>query len=426
MKKFVSMLLCLLMLLSFAGCAPEEDTPATQLLVGYGRASIVPEFAMPLQGYNTDANRYFNNVADPIYVTALAFTDENDNTVILMQFDLADCDNGEVAWGMKDISKAYGIPKDNILVSATHTHSAPTVNGGNSPLAEDWGDFLCEQMVTAATQAMESRLPAEIYAASIETVGLSFIRHYVMEDGSIAGSNFGSIETGRAVRHTQSLDSELQMLRFKRQGGKDIVLANFQCHPNRAGSGTDLNLTSDIVGPMTTYVEEQLNCNFAYFSGAGGNVSPLSRIGSENITNDYVEQGQALGKYAVLACSNMEKLDSGAVQLTNQDYTIERSTGGETVDVSFTAFSIGDVGFVNVPYEMFNSNGKFVKDNSPFDMTIVTTIAYNADGYIPDAATFAYDIVSYEEKKCPYREGCGEEFANFLVELLNQLYPTRK
>lgn len=67
---------------------------------------------------------------------------------------------------------------------------------------------------------MESRLPAEIYATSIETYTLNFVRHYFMDDGSLVGDNFGDATGKQFVRHTQDADTELQLLRFKREGGK--------------------------------------------------------------------------------------------------------------------------------------------------------------------------------------------------------------
>ena len=83
-----------------------------------------------------------------------------------------------------------------------------------------WSDFLREKTLEAAKLAMESRLPAEIYATSIETYTLNFVRHYFMDDGSLVGDNFGDATGKQFVRHTQDADTELQLLRFKREGGK--------------------------------------------------------------------------------------------------------------------------------------------------------------------------------------------------------------
>lgn len=426
MKKILSIILCSVLLIScLAGCDAQQEGQTDELLVGYGRASIVPEFFMPLQGYSGSENRWFNNVLDPVYVTALAFTDKTGNTAILMQYDLGKCNNVGVGKAMNEIAKTYGIDRLNIFASATHTHSAPSIAsfGYDDTMPNKYAKYLQTQTMAAVKEAMESRLPAEIYAGSTDTVGLNFIRHYYMDDGSIVGDNFGDPNGKQFARHTQNVDPELQLLRFKREGGKDVVVANFQCHPLRTGGAMKLDLSSDFIGPMTTYVEDKLDCHFAYFTGASGNIDPTSRITSENITGDHVEQGEALGKYAVLVYSNMEKLDSGAVCTGQKICTVEGVAGSSaTYDIKLGAFSVGDISFVNAPYEMFCSNGQYIKDNTPFDMTFVTTLAFNSSCYVPDAATFAYDVTSYEERECYYEEGSGEILAEGFVELLGELH----
>ena len=430
MKRVFALLLCLVLFAScFSGCASKKDD--TVLKVGYGRASIVPEHSMPLQGYPGAQFRYFNNVLDPIYATAIAFRDQNNNTVLLFQYDLADCNNLGITQGINDLMEAFSLPRENIIISATHTHSAPILGdvSNNEYLTSYWRKLLRQQTVAAGTEALNNLLPAEVYGASIETKNLNFIRHYRMDDGTISGDNFGHQHgDGYAVvKHMRDADSELQLLRFKRQGGKDVVIANFQTHPHRAGGGTSLNLTSDFIGPMTVYLEKNLDCHFAYFSGASGDIDPSSRISSENVTLNHIEQGEALAQYAEMAFSQMNKMDAGTVELLQTTCTVENISGAETTERRITVFSIGDVAFVNNDYEMFCSNGKYIKDNSPFEMTIVTTIGRSTSCYIPDAATFAYeDIDSYEETKCIHPAGTGEILAEAFVAALKQIYPGEK
>ena len=95
------------------------------------------------------------------------------------------------------------------------------------------------------------------------------------------------------------MDNQLQLIKFSREEGKDIIMANFQMHPHRNGGSKNLNMTADIPGVFRTELENQLGVNVLYFTGASGNVNPTSRITEENITKDYIEQGKALAKYAI-------------------------------------------------------------------------------------------------------------------------------
>ncbi len=426
MKRILSLIFCLLLVAGLTGCGgKKEESP---LMVGYGRASIVPEHSMPLQGYPGAENRYFDNVLDPIYATAIAFRDQDNNTVLLIQYDLADCNNLGITQGINDLLDTFSLPRENVIISATHTHSAPVLGdiSGSEFLTTYWRKLLRKQTLAAGTEAINSLLPAEVYGASTETKNLNFVRHYRMDDGTISGDNFGHQQGDgyAAVKHMRDADPELQLLRFVRQGGKDVVIANFQAHAHRAGGGNKLDLTSDFIGPMTVYLEKNLDCHFAYFSGASGDIDPNSRISSENITIDHVEQGEALGQYAEMAFSRMKKMEAGSVKLLQTTCTVENVSGGEqTLDRRITVFSIGDVAFINNDYEMFSSNGKYIKENSPFKMTIVTTIGRSTSCYIPDAATFAYDTDSYEETKCTHVAGTGEVLAEAFVAALKQIHP---
>ncbi len=422
MKKFLPLVLCLLLVICLIGCNNKPDDAG--LKVGYGKADITPEKTMPLQGYPDQFFRYSSNVLDPIYVTAITFTDNTGSIVVLLQYDLADCNNLGIVQGLNKLSKTYGIDRDRFVLSATHTHSAPWLSEipGNDYLSNTYSDLLRDKTVAAVTEAMENQLPAEIYAASIETNSLNFCRHYRLEDGTLAGDD-NSLGGRRIVSHMSEPDRELQLLRFKREGGKDVVLANFQAHANIVGGLSRYELSSDFIGPMTTYVEENLNCHFAYFSGASGNVDARSRISSENVVTNHIEQGQSLGQFAEIAFSNMKKMGNGAVKFLQTECTISANSGGaQKVDRRITAFSIGDVAFINNDYEMFSSNGEYIKDNSPFKMTFITTIGLSTNCYIPDAVTFAYEGTTYEETKCFYEEGSAEILADSFVDALNQLH----
>ena len=113
MKRNMCLLLCaVLMTLLFAGCQPAQpgETTAPQishvLKVGYGRVDITPEESVPLRGLGGDtSNRMSKDVKNPLYATCIAFTDETDNTILLMELDLALCFGLPTAYARADISK---------------------------------------------------------------------------------------------------------------------------------------------------------------------------------------------------------------------------------------------------------------------------------------------------------------------------------
>ena len=81
--------------------------------------------------------------------------------------------------------------------------------------------------------------------------------------------------------------------------------------------------------------------------------------------------------------------------------------------------TIGPVGFVFAPYEMFNSQGVYIKENSICKTTFISTIADDQMGYMPDP--FGFQIGCYESLTTRFVAGTGEELAQLFVDMLAQL-----
>jgi hypothetical protein len=295
------------------------------------------------------------------------------------------------------------------------------ISAAEGPL-QDYIDFMAGQMKQAAVDAMADRKPAEMYITSIAAMGLNCIRHYKMADGTVAGDNFGTFKNNTIVGHYREVDSTMQLIKFTREGGKDVVLMNFQGHPRGHGEYR-YSILSD-VDEVRKNVEANLDCHFAYFLGASGNVNSKSRVASENLAATYVEHGVKMGEYAKKAAENFRKVNTGSIKLLYQEYAgtpIEED--GTTRPIPMYAFAIGDVGFVTAPYEMFCESGEAIKEGSPFEMTFVSSCSNGSLSYIPSAPTFTYgeSYTSYEQKMTKFVQGTAELLVDEYVSMLNQL-----
>ena len=90
-------------------------------------------------------------------------------------------------------------------------------------------------------------------------------------------------------------------------------------------------------------------------------------------------------------------------------------------EVEINALHAGGVAFATVPYEMFCSNGMFVKNNSPFDITFMLTNCDGTNSYLPDAKAFAYGC--YEVNVRVFSNGVAEDIAGKLVAMLEDMHP---
>ena len=422
MKKMLAFVLCLVIIASFfSGCNNAEKLPEPgEFQVGYARVDISPDYTVPYA-----SNTYSTHVEERLYSTCIAFR-EGGNTILLFHNDLIGSYIDPIGPARKDIEKATGIPVDQIMVNATHVHRAPRTGPTYTEMRNvtRYHEDLRAWMVEAAVAALADIKPATAYTASIETEGLNFIRHYNMNDGTVAGDNFGSTASGYAS-HVSEPDRELRLVKFARKDCKDIILANFAFHPHHA-RGT--YLTSDIVGVMRETMEKDMDCSFIFFTGAAGNVNPHSKIVSENADNTYQGKGKLLSQYAAEAAENFTQVDTGRVQIIKHIYDAQpKEEGGYAPEIYMYVFSIGDIAFVSAAYEMFSENGTYIKENSPFDVTIVCTLGYYAVGYIPSYDAYEYEGVglSYEASAGYYARGTGEALAEKYVEMLNELYKTK-
>ena len=452
MKKTLSLILAVLLAVSLlagcqqAGVAPTQaptGTPtqeptaeptqeptqppiqAAVLQVGFGRVDISPKTPVSLTGYGDADTRISEGTDVPLMSTCIAFTGEDGNTLLLFYNDLCTSETTTTDACRKAVSEATGISVDNIMSAATHIHSAPSL-GLNSkyPGTAEYSSTLPQKMVEAAQAALADRKEAKMYITTVATENMNFIRHYNMKDGTVSGDNFGSKASGYAS-HVGEPDRDLQLIKFTREGKKDIILANFATHPHKQGIDALYNYAhSDIVGVMRQELEAKKDCLFAYFTGAGGNVNPMSKFPWEKIYKDFRDQGAAMAQYAFDAYDSFTEVKTGNVKVQKTIYIAQPKESGKTVpNILMYAFSIGDVAFVCAPYEMFSENGVQIKEGSPFKMTFVSTYTNQHVKYIPSEAGFEYPGVgySYEGRVCQYEKGTAEKLVAKYAEMLNML-----
>lgn len=443
----------------------------SKLQVGFGKCDITPNESVPLAGAGNTSQRMSQGVLNRLSLIFLAFTDEAGQTILLSSADLLVMPDQLAHEFRLAISEKTNVPYDNIMLAATHSHNAPDQDNLAEPSIQRYIEQLRAWYVEAAQKALEDRRPAKMFAGKTQTDRLNFVRHYTTEAGIPKGDNFGDEVDSPYTGHTHDADPGMQLVRFARQDAKDILLVNWQVHPHRASSkmsGFHYMVASDLIGAMRETLEEETQMHVVYYTGAAGNLNPFSRIKEENVTANYLEQGKALACYAAKCLENLKPLQDGpirhitkrtaekidhhedckvaeaeevllywirtnnlleAVKLANQ-YGInspyhaagilDKSRLPETDDLELHSFCVGELSVVTVPYEMFDSNGVYIKENSPFATTLIATQTNQSRAYIPSKEGFR--INSYEANAGRFKVGTGEELAEELVQMLQQIH----
>lgn len=443
------------------------------LKVGYSRVDYTPEYAVPLAGYGNTHKRLSQGYYNRIYATCIAITDPADNTLLLITNDQIRCIQAWTEAARDRITEATGVPGTQIMLTATHTHSAPDIGSG---VKEEHPYY--EQYLTALTQvaveAMADRAEATLSTGRTTVPKMGFVRHYRMKDGGVVGDNFGSAAGREFAGHTMPADEEMQLIRFDRSGKKPVLMVNWQAHPTVGStSATDFGkmlrpfLGADYIGSCREWVEAHSDCLFAFFLGAAGNLNSRSRMVEETPTPNVHKYGQQLAGYVLEALNNLTPAQAGQLTTRRFNYVgeldhsedhmvpeateirkiwaqtndaalcakegqkygihstyhagaiIARSKQGYELEMELNAIGLGDISFVTAPYEMFCNSAQFVKANTPYPMTFVLSCANNGAAYIASVEAFEHGCYEVDNRK--FVRGTAEKAANRFVEMLKEM-----
>ncbi len=91
-----------------------------------------------------------------------------------------------------------------------------------------------------------------------------------------------------------------------------------------------------------------------------------------------------------------------------------------TAKIDIHAVYIGDVALIAVPYEMFDTTGMHIKEQSPYEMTVVMYLTNELYGYMPDIDAFPHGL--YEVDITKFVPGTAELFEQTYLEMLDALH----
>ena len=417
-----------------AGCKTEKK----QFQAGFGKVEISPDEGVELGSYGNESERQCRGVWTSLYALALALTDENDETLIIVITDLS--------WGNVSMNRqvrakvkaAYGIPEDHVLVGGTHNHNAPSP-ASNNPKNVEYMQQWYDGVMKAIDKAMKDRKPASIEVGRTETENLVFSRRYVREDGNYVGggpNTYNVQSNSPIVAHESEADEEIQMVRFVREDAKDILIAQWQSHACNINADRDKDFhymaSAEWPGVMREAVEEALDVHCMYMQGAAGNMGCHSRIEGEMAVEDeedFFAIGELLADYVIKANEangTFKKVNRGAIKTKQYQMSV---TTREGVNVEgdqrpeMNTVAIGDLSLVTLPVELFDTSGKWLKDNTPYAMTLIMDYACGNGGY--QAPDWAYPHQCYEVLNGIYVEGTAEKMMQYHLDTLKEFYEAK-
>ncbi len=433
-----------------------------RLQAGFARLDITPPLGVRIVGYYI--TRIGDGVLDPLYLNAIAFKKGGKTSVILV------CDLlsivGDLAPKLpKMVAESVGIEEEGVFICHTHTHTGPVVDSyrePNDPLYTEWFKRrLCD---AAALAIADCKAVRGIYGAEDALDGMAFSRRFRMKDGRVTKPAYADPDI---ADFAEPFDNTMRVVRVERENAKEIVLVNFQAHPDHLG-GT--KYSADYPSVLRQTVEKERNAHCVFFNGAEGNMSsrsrkvPLRFKGYEGMK----QYGRELGSCAIRLCSeakeiegdgltfrritispktkldeadlktaehiaalfHADRLDEIKAELQHpEDYSgvcaealhliYLRDHDLHNIDMFLTAVNFGGIVFVGIPGEPFAQVGMDIRAASPYAMTCICCHTNGTVGYFPTAD--AYDSGGYEPYNTRFAKGAAEQVRDEAIKLLNKM-----
>lgn len=156
---------CILLLVAWlvgirpAAADATAQTETVQWLAGVARADITPEESLWMAGYAA-RTKPAEDALQPLWVKALALQDSAGNRAVLVTSDILGFPKPVADRIRAQVEADYGLSKDQLILSASHTHSAPVI-GASLRCIYNFDD-LQERKLMDYTASMEARIIAVI------------------------------------------------------------------------------------------------------------------------------------------------------------------------------------------------------------------------------------------------------------------------
>ena len=220
---------------------------------GFARVDVTPPLGSPLAGYFRE--RAAEDVLDPIQLNALAYSNgEQAALIIASDFIGMNMEHGNAVRAL--IAERTGVAEDHIMICCLHQHTSLRIGGkGYSELKDrEYLDLLYRKYGDVAQMAIADLADATVGTAEKQAIEeIAFVRRYWLEDGTVATNP--SSKGPKPVRRCDESDNTVRLIRFKREGKKDIAYVNFSTHPDTVSG---CKLSADWPGFVRRNVEADL------------------------------------------------------------------------------------------------------------------------------------------------------------------------
>ena len=448
---------------------------------GYAEGDISPEIGMEQPG--NYGKSYHTTFHDPCKVR-VSVLEDGATKLILIGVDALALYSPLIENVRNQINAACGVPQENILIGASHSHSSgPTamVQPGEFDHADEFVQFLAYEKSSCADPKYLDFVEKQMIKTTCEAVNsiqevtmgigigredtVSFNRRFKMKNG-LTYTHPGQLNPD-ILEVAGPIDPDVGVIGTWDKEGKCIgCIVNFACHTTTNPGGTSAN--------WVYYMEQTIKgamgaaCVVVFLQGASGDVTQV-----DNLNPDVNRSGEAwarfvgakVGAEAVKVLLDMPRgillplnSKSEVVRMgrrvpekgkVEKSYELARKDPEEVGATEWTfakeivlldsllkkekaspveiqVLQVGPAVFVSNPAEFFCQLGIDIKKQSHFPFTFPVSMANGCVGYVPTKEAFDLDGGGYETRLTAYSYleiDAGNKMVDLGVKLVRKLKP---
>jgi hypothetical protein len=388
-------------------CAVVEA--AATFRVGIAVRNVTPEPLLPVIG-GIGASRPVTRKQGDLTVRALVLEAATTRVAIVS----ADFLGFPAALGAKVRAGVTNIPPSNILIGATHTHSAPDCYGfpdGKGGTAADpkYLEMVCQRMSDAINEASANVTEAQVKIATGEAKGKIAYNYYA----------------------EQLYDPRCHVIQAVDPSGRPIAtLVNYAIHPEVLGPGRGI-CSPDLIGPLYERIAEKHAGTGIFMNSAqGGMVTADNRLPEAGEANSW-EECQRIGRLLAdealrivqdakplaaptLFCAAKSitfPIDNPEMRSLIKSMPSAENRADESVTAQINLVNLGNAQILTIPGEALPNIGYYLKRKMHGKNNLLFGLTNDAYGYILTKE----DYGSFKRYAYVSRTSLGERTGEILV-----------
>lgn len=414
-----------------------------------------------------------DQVLDPLHARCIVLDDGNKCVAIVVvdscMLPLSVCDEAKSL-----AAQRTGIAADHIMISATHTHSAPSVMEFclGAGVDQPYREFLPAKIAEAIQIAYERREPARVGWARVDASNFTRCRRWITRTDKLQLDPFGE-RTVHANMHPGHLNADfigpsgpvdpwLSLFMVTRQDGTPLAaMANLSMHYYSGHSG----VSADYYGRFAKRIAEKWAASNPSFvgimsQGTSGDLwwGDYSKPQEEKPFQHIDQFVNGLVDLAERAIETIEYKSHVPVVMAERRLMVKRRLPDEsrlawarrlnqlrgdqlprhkaevyamqavylhenpTDEVVLQAIRIGDLGITGMPNEVYGLTGLKLRRRSPLGTTFNVSLANGACGYIPPPEQHALGgYNTWPARTAGLEESAEPQIVNAVLELLERV-----